>query len=124
MLLFIILRNSEVTTFCSQLINRSISNDFQTITIRGDTMNENVIAWITKISESYAECICGEVCHVNVTIRHDMLLFRVICPECGRGYSVAESMSLIKAAPFDLTDELLDRVKNEFKALGSKVMAP
>lgn len=87
-------------------------------------MNENVIAWITKISESYAECICGEVCHVNVTIRHDMLLFRVVCPECGRVYSVAEGMSLIKAVPFDLTDELLDRVKNEFKALGSKVVTP
>ena len=87
-------------------------------------MNENVIAWITKISEAHAECICGQVCHVDVTIRQDMLLFRVICPECGRVYSVAEGMSLIKAVPFDLTDELLDRVKNEFKALGSKVVTP
>ena len=87
-------------------------------------MNENVIAWIMKISESYAECICGEVCHVNVTIRHNMLLFRVICPECGRVYSVAESMILIKEMPFDLTNQLLDRVKNNFKALGSKVVTP
>ena len=87
-------------------------------------MNENVIAWITKISESYAECVCGEVCHVDVTIRHDMLLFRVVCPECGRVYSVAGGMSLIKAVPFDLTDKLLYRVKNEFKALGSKVVTP
>ena len=87
-------------------------------------MNKNVLRWITKISESYAECICGEVCHVNVTIRNNMLLFRVICPECGRVYSVAEGMSLIKVVPFDLTDKLLDRVKNEFKALGSKVVTP
>lgn len=87
-------------------------------------MNENVIAWITKISESYAECICGEVCHVDVTIREDVLLFRVICPECGRVYSVSASLRLLKKAHVDLTDKLLDKVKVEFKGLGVKVVTP
>ena len=61
MLLFIVLRNSEVTTLCSQLINRSFSNDFSNDkTIHGsysllfDEFNE----YRTKSGEFWVRSSC------------------------------------------------------------------
>ncbi len=79
-------------------------------------MSEDVIAWITKIMTAYAECRCGKVCHIDVTIRNMVIQFRVICPECGTVHSLLESIFVITKAGIDPTDVLLDRIRREFKA--------
>ena len=55
MLLFIVLRNSELTTFCSQLGNRSMSNDFS-----NDFSNDNEVDMQRAIRKGLLPCPhCG-----------------------------------------------------------------
>lgn len=78
-------------------------------------MNENIINWILKIQNAYAVCACGNKCHIDVTIRRNDVIFRVICAECGRAFTVREHITLICEAKIDLTDNLINYVKNTFK---------
>ena len=78
-------------------------------------MNEKVLEWITKITNAFAECSCGEMCHIDVTIREREILFRVICPKCHRVYTVYEHILLVKNAKIDLTDNMLEKVRFVFK---------
>ena len=78
-------------------------------------MDENVLRWITKITNAFAECSCGEMCHIDVTIREREMLFRAICPQCHRTYTVLEHIFLVKNAKVDLTDNLLEKVRSALK---------
>lgn len=77
-------------------------------------MDESAAAWITKISQQYAECTCGKRCHIDVTIRENLILFRTICPECGRVYTATESIRVVTEAGVDMTDDILNKVKYVF----------
>lgn len=61
-------------------------------------MNEKVLEWINKIINAFAECSCGEMCHIDVTIRKRSVLFRAICPNCGKVYSHYEHILLVSNA--------------------------
>ena len=78
-------------------------------------MNEKVLEWITKITTSFAECSCGEMCHIDVTIRNRDILFRAICPNCRKVYSHSIHILLVSNANADLTDDMIEEVKNGLK---------
>ena len=74
-------------------------------------MNKKVLEWITKITNSFAQCSCGEMCHIDVTIREQGILFRTICPNCGKVYSHYEHILLVSNANVDLTDYIIEDVR-------------
>lgn len=78
-------------------------------------MNEKVLEWITKITNSFAECSCGEKCHIDVTIRERDILFRAICPNCRKVYSHYEHILLVSNANADLTDYMIEEVRGGLK---------
>ena len=78
-------------------------------------MNEKVLEWITKITNSFAECSCGKICHIDVTIRERDILFRAICPNCRKVYSHCEHILLVGNANVDLTDYIIEDVRRELK---------
>lgn len=78
-------------------------------------MNENVMQWIAKITKAFAECSCGEMCHVDVTIRKRDLLFRAICHNCGKVYSHYTHIILVNSAREDLTDYMIEEVRRGLK---------
>ena len=78
-------------------------------------MNEKVLEWITKITNSFAQCSCGKICHINVTIRERDILFRTICPNCSKVYSHSEHILLVSNANVDLTDYIIEDVRRELK---------
>ena len=78
-------------------------------------MNENIINWILKIQNAYAVCACGNNCHIDVTIRRNDVIFRVICAECGRVFTASADILLMSKVKRDLTDMLIESVKNGFK---------
>ena len=78
-------------------------------------MDENVLRWITKITNAFAECSCGNKCHIDVTIRERDILFRAICPNCRKVYSHYEHILLVSNANADLTDDMIEEVKNGLK---------
>ena len=79
-------------------------------------MNENVLNWITKISKIYAQCSCGKLCHIDVTIRHNMLVYRVICPDCNKVYAQYQSIYAFEDFMIaDIEDILIDKIRREFK---------
>ena len=84
-------------------------------------MDENVLRWITKITNSFVECRCGEMCHVHVTIRERDILFRAICPKCRRVYSVAVHILLFGNSKEDPTDYCLKEVSKGFKQKQAEV---
>ena len=78
-------------------------------------MNENVLQWINKITNAFAECSCGNKCHIDVTIRERDILFRAICPNCRKVYSHYEHILLVSNANADLTDYLIEEVRSGLK---------
>lgn len=78
-------------------------------------MDENVLRWITKITNAFAECSCGEMCHIDVTIRERDLLFRAICTNCGKVYSHSTHILLVSNANRDLTDYMIEEVRRGLK---------
>ena len=78
-------------------------------------MNEKILEWITKITNSFAECSCGKICHVDVTIRERDILFRAICPNCRKAYSHCEHILMVSNASVDLTDYIIEDVRRELK---------
>ena len=76
-------------------------------------MNENIINWILKIQNAYAVCACGNNCHIDVIIRRNEVIFRAICADCWRVFSASADILLIEKR--DLTDMLIESVKNGFK---------
>ena len=78
-------------------------------------MNEKVLEWITKITNSFAECSCGEMCHIDATIRERDLLFRAICHNCGKVYSCSTHILLVSSAKADLTDYMMEEVRSGLK---------
>ena len=78
-------------------------------------MNENVLKWINKITNAYAECSCGEMCHIHVTIRERDILFRAACPRCRKVFSLIEHILLVEHANMDVTDYCLDKVREALK---------
>ena len=78
-------------------------------------MNEKILEWITKITNSFAECSCGEMCHIDVTIRERDILFRAICPNCRKVYSHSEHILMVSNASVDLTDYIIEDVRRELK---------
>ena len=78
-------------------------------------MNEKILEWITKITNSFAECSCGEMCHIDVTIRERDILFRAICPNCRKVYSNCEHTLLVSNANVDLTDCIIEDVRRGLK---------
>ncbi len=78
-------------------------------------MNEKVLEWITKITNSFAECSCGEKCHIDVTIRERYILFRAICPNCRKVCSHYEHILLVSNANADLTDYMIEEVRRGLK---------
>jgi len=79
-------------------------------------MDKKVLDWITKISKTYAQCSCGKLCHIDVTIKKDMLTYRAYCPNCNKIYTQYQSIyafeNIIMA---DVEDMLIDKVRREFK---------
>ena len=78
-------------------------------------MNEKILEWITKITNSFAECSCGKICHVDVTIRERDILFRAICPNCRKAYSHCKHILMVSNASVDLTDYIIEDVRRELK---------
>ena len=78
-------------------------------------MNEKVLEWITKVTNAFAECSCGEMCHIDVTIRERDILFRAICPNCRKAYSLCEHILMVSNASVDLTDYIIEDVRRELK---------
>ena len=78
-------------------------------------MNEKVLEWITKVTNAFAECSCGEMCHIDVTIRERDILFRAICPNCRKAYSHCEHILMVSNASVDLTDYIIEDVRRELK---------
>jgi len=79
-------------------------------------MNENVLNWITKISKIYAQCSCGKLCHIDVTIKKDMLTYRVYCPDCDKIYTQYQSIYAFEDFMIaDIEDILIDKIRREFK---------
>lgn len=78
-------------------------------------MNEKILEWITKITNSFAECSCGEMCHIDVTIRKRDILFRAICPNCRTVYSHSTHILLVSNANVDLTDYIIEDVRRGLK---------
>ena len=78
-------------------------------------MDENVLRWITKITNAFAECSCGEMCHIDVTIRERDILFRAICPNCRKVYSHYEHILMVSNARVDLTEYIIEDVRRELK---------
>ena len=77
-------------------------------------MNEEVLAWIEKMSNEYADCKCGRKCHMGVTIGEFYVKFWVYCLGCDRAYDYREHIEILKQAPFDLTDLILEKVRKDF----------
>ena len=79
-------------------------------------MDKTVSDWITKIAKTYAQCSCGKLCHIDVTIRHNMLVYRVICPDCNKVYTQYQSVYAFKDIMIaDVEDMLIDKIRREFK---------
>lgn len=79
-------------------------------------MNKDVFDWITKISQAYAQCSCGELCHIDVTIKKDMLAYRAYCPNCNKIYTQYQSISDLKDIMIiDAEDILIDKIRGGFK---------
>lgn len=79
-------------------------------------MNKTVSDWITKIAKTYAQCSCGKLCHIDVTIRHNMLVYRVICPDCNKVYAQYQSIHAFEDMMIiDVEDMLIDKIRREFK---------
>ena len=78
-------------------------------------MNKKVLEWIAKITKAFAKCSCGEVCHIDVTIRERDILFRAICPNCRKVYSHYEPILLVSNANVDLMDYVIGEVRRGLK---------
>ena len=78
-------------------------------------MNKKVLEWIAKITKAFAECSCGEMCHIDVTIRERDILLRAICPNCGKVYSHSTHVFLMNSAKADLTDYMIEEVRHGLK---------
>jgi len=79
-------------------------------------MNEKVLEWITKITNAFAQCSCGEMCHIDVTIREQDILFRAICPNCRKAYSHCEHILMVSNANVDLTDYIIEDIRHILKS--------
>ena len=77
-------------------------------------MSKDVVAWIKKITESYATCTCGRECNINLTIENFYIKLFVYCPDCDRIYTIREGIELISEAMIDLTDSLIRKAQREF----------
>ena len=77
-------------------------------------ISKDVVAWVKKITESYATCTCGRKCHINLTIEYFCIKLFVYCPDCDRIYTIREGIELISEAMIDLTDSLIRKAQREF----------
>ena len=78
-------------------------------------MNDDVLVWIEKMSNETAQCKCGKMCDINLTIRNHLVEVRTYCFDCHRTLVVRESVSCVKEACIDLVDEMLKALKRKFK---------
>lgn len=79
-------------------------------------MNKDILNWITKISKTYARCSCGKLCHIDVTIKKDMLTYRAYCPDCDKIYTQYQSIYTFENIMIiNAEDMLIDKIRREFK---------
>ena len=79
-------------------------------------MEKTVSDWITKIAKTYAQCSCGKLCHIDVTIKKDMLTYRAYCPDCNKMYTQYQSIYAFENIIIaDVEDMLIDKFRREFK---------
>lgn len=78
-------------------------------------MNKKILQWIAKITNAFAECSCSNKCHIDVTIREGDILFRAICPNCGKIYSHSIHSFMLSSAKEDLTDYIIEVVRSGLK---------
>ena len=77
-------------------------------------ISKDVVAWVKKITESYATCTCGRECHISLTIEKFCIKLFVYCPKCDRVYTIREDIKLVSEAMIDLTDSLIWKAQREF----------
>ena len=79
-------------------------------------MDKTVLDWITKISKTYARCSCGKLCHIDVTIKKDMLTYRAYCSNCNKIYTQYQSICTFENIMIiNAEDMLIDKIRREFK---------
>lgn len=77
-------------------------------------ISKDVVAWVKKITESYATCTCGRKCDISLTIERFCIKLFVYCHKCDRIYTIREDIKIVSEAMIDLTDSLIRKAQREF----------